>query len=132
MFKKPEILFFILSLISSCSYWSPNQTEQEDKIATSQPITYELSGVDKELKTTAHKKDYRLLAIAQRALLFPGVDADKVVELKKRCGYRVMSESSDVIKSSEDLQKQQELFVYAKTYNQRISKLCEQRNQVAE
>lgn len=70
------------------------------------------------------KKNFALLAFAGRATSFPGIDGESFA-LQKQCGYRLLANSSDALKSQSELSVRKQLYQYAKTYNQVISAACQ-------
>jgi hypothetical protein len=69
------------------------------------------------------KRDFTLLAFAGRATTFPGIE-DQSSILQQQCGYRLLANSSDALRSESELSLRKQLYQYAKTYNQMVSAAC--------
>lgn len=70
------------------------------------------------------KKDFTLLAFAGRATSFPGIDNESST-LQEQCGYRLLSHSSDALKSEDALRLRKKLYQYASTFNQLVIAACQ-------
>ena len=74
------------------------------------------------------KQDFTLLAFAGRVTSFPGIDGGSSL-LQQQCSYRLLSNSSDVLKSEKELTLRKKLYQYAATYNQLVLAACQKSNQ---
>lgn len=70
------------------------------------------------------KQDYTLLAFASRATSFPGMNSDSS-SLQQQCGYRLLPNSGDALRSESELILRKKLYQYAATYNQLIAAACQ-------
>lgn len=73
------------------------------------------------------KQDFTLLAFAGRATSFPGINNESY-SLRQQCGYRLLPESGDVLKSANDLSLRKQLYQYAAIYNQLVATACQESN----
>lgn len=78
----------------------------------------------KQIELAVEKNDYRLLALASRRLVFPGLEQEDTAKLKKMCGVRYVDKSPDIIKSIEEKQKRRDAYAFAKSFNQAMLKHC--------
>jgi hypothetical protein len=74
------------------------------------------------------KQDFNLLAFAGRVTSFPGIDGGSST-LQQRCGFRLLSDSSDALRSENQLKQRKKLYQYAATYNQLVADACQKNNQ---
>lgn len=70
------------------------------------------------------KQDFTLLAFAGRVTSIPGISND-AANLQRECGYRLLSNTSDAIKSENELQLRKKLYQYAATFNQLVAAACQ-------
>lgn len=72
------------------------------------------------------KGDFKLLAMANRVLSFPGLEGQEVdlPTLKQQCGYRVLQGSGDMLNSPQAAERHQKLQHYAHEYNQAMLAAC--------
>ncbi|MBU3004847.1 hypothetical protein [Paraglaciecola arctica] len=70
------------------------------------------------------KQDFTLLAFAGRVTTFPGLD-DASSSLQQQCGYRLLANSSDALRSPSELDLRKKLYQYAATFNQIVSAACQ-------
>ncbi|MFY8299632.1 hypothetical protein AAEU28_12765 [Pseudoalteromonas sp. SS15] len=80
--------------------------------------------ITKQIKQALEKNDYRLLALASRRLVFPGLEQEDSATLKTICGVRYVDNSTDIIKNTEDKQKRRDAYAFAKSFNLAILKHC--------
>ena len=73
------------------------------------------------------KQDFTLLAFAGRATSFPGIDSEASF-LQQQCGYRLLANSSDALRSENELHLRKKLYQYAAIYNQLVARGCQKRN----
>ena len=70
------------------------------------------------------QNDLRLLGLATRAVIIPGVDADQAVKYEQSCGLQLIEGISDVVRSDEHLRLMQKARAYALQYNAIIKTHC--------
>jgi hypothetical protein len=70
------------------------------------------------------KQDFTLLAFAGRVTSFPGIDNESS-PLQQQCGYRLLANSGDVLRSENELNFRKKLYQYAATYNRLIATACQ-------
>lgn len=73
------------------------------------------------------KLDFKLLAFAGRVTSFPGIDGESST-LQQLCGYRLLANSGDVLRSENQLSQRKQLYQYAANYNQLVSTACRGHN----
>lgn len=73
------------------------------------------------------KQDFTLLAFAGRVTTFPGINEGSST-LQQQCGYRLMANSSDALRSEDELRLRKQLFQYAATFNQLVAAACQKRH----
>jgi hypothetical protein len=74
------------------------------------------------------KQDYTLLAFAGRVTSFPGIDSESSA-LQQQCGYRLLANSGDALRSENELNFRKQLYQYASTYNRLVAIACQKNNQ---
>jgi hypothetical protein len=72
------------------------------------------------------KQDFTLLAFAGRVTSFPGID-NKLSTLSQQCGYRLLANSGDVLRSENELKFRKQLYQYSATYNQLVAAACQKK-----
>ena len=95
---------------------SPNQATDLEWLDDANP------SVDAHL--AIQKQNYTLLAFAGRATSFPGMNSDSST-LQQQCGYRLLPNSGDALRSESELILRKKLYQYAATYNQLIAAACQ-------
>ncbi len=70
------------------------------------------------------QNDLRLLGLATRAVVLPGVDGDNSYRYEQACGVRLIDGISDVVRSDEHLRLMQRAHGYALQYNAIIKTHC--------
>jgi hypothetical protein len=70
------------------------------------------------------KQNFTLLAFAGRATSFPGIDSDSTT-LQQQCGYQLLSNSGDAMRSENELSLRKKLYQYAAAYNQLVVAACQ-------
>ncbi len=70
------------------------------------------------------KNDLRLLGLATRAVVIPGVDKKDALKYEQHCGVQLIEGISDVVRSDEHLRLMQKARSYALQYNAIIKTLC--------
>jgi hypothetical protein len=73
------------------------------------------------------KQDFTLLAFAGRATSFPGIGNESST-LQQQCGYRLLANSGDALRSKEQLNLRKQLYQYAATFNQLVAAACQKNN----
>jgi hypothetical protein len=103
-----------------------NQSEElsKNQIADLKWLQYADPRADANL--AIQKPDFRLLAFAGRATSFPGIDNESSA-LQQQCGYRLLANSGDALRSENELNFRKQLYQYAATYNQLVAAACQKR-----
>ncbi len=70
------------------------------------------------------KNDLRLLGLATRAVVIPGVAKKDALKYEQHCGVQLIEGISDVVRSDEHLRLMQKARSYALQYNAVIKTLC--------
>lgn len=73
------------------------------------------------------KQDFTLLAFAGRVISFPGINNESST-LQQQCGYRLLANSSDALRSENELNLRKQLYQYAATFNQLVAAACQKNN----
>ena len=73
------------------------------------------------------KQDFTLLAFAGRATSLPGINSGSST-LQQQCGYRLLANSGDALRSQEQLNLRKQLYQYAATFNQLVAAACQKNN----
>ena len=74
------------------------------------------------------KQDFTLLAFAGRVTSFPGIDKESST-LHQQCGYRLLANSGDALRSEKELNLRKQLYQYAATYNLVVAAACQKSDQ---
>ena len=74
------------------------------------------------------KQDFTLLAFAGRVITFPGIN-EGASTLQQQCGYRLMANSSDALRSEDELRLRKQLYQYAAKFNQLVAAACQKNNE---
>lgn len=69
-------------------------------------------------------QDFTLLAFAGRATFFPGIDSESST-LQQQCGYRILANSGDAMRSQEQLTLRKKLYKYSAIFNQLVAIACQ-------
>jgi hypothetical protein len=70
------------------------------------------------------KQDFKLLIFAGRDSSYPGLEGEASV-LIEQCGYRLLTNTRDTLKSKNELSSRKQLYQYAVTYNQLMTAACQ-------
>jgi hypothetical protein len=75
------------------------------------------------------KQDFKLLAFAGRATSFPGLkeELSALSVLRQQCGYRLLANTSDALRSENQLTQRKKLYQYAATYNVLVAGACQKK-----
>ena len=68
--------------------------------------------------------DLRLLALATRSLIVPGIESSEQIQYEEACGIQLIEGISDVVRSDEHLRLMQKARSYAQQYNEVIKLHC--------
>ena len=68
--------------------------------------------------------DLRLLGLATRSVVIPGIEAEDVLKYEKACGVQLIEGFSDVVRSDEHLRLMQKARSYAARYNEIVKARC--------
>ena len=71
------------------------------------------------------KKDLRLLGLATRSVVIPGINEDDTLKYEEKCGVQLIEGISDVVRSDEHLRLMQKARSYALKYNAIIKSHCQ-------
>ena len=71
------------------------------------------------------QNDLRLLGLATRSVMIPGIDAADQIKYEEACGVQLIEGISDVIRSDEHLRLMQKARSYALKYNAIIRTHCQ-------
>ncbi len=69
--------------------------------------------------------DFRLMAMAQRSLVIPGVDREDSYRYELKCGINIMQGVTDVIRNQDHLELMKLAHRYALKYNAYMKQHCQ-------
>jgi hypothetical protein len=105
-----------------------NQSEElSDKQTTSLKWLY-YADPRADANFAIQKQDFTLLAFAGRVTSFPGIDNESST-LHQQCGFRLLANSGDALRSENELILRKQLYQYAATYNLVVAAACQKSNQ---
>ena len=79
----------------------------------------------KDAKAALDQRDFRLMALAQRSTVIPGVDVKQGLKYELRCGIKFVQGVTDVVTSDEHLRLMKLAHSYALKYNAIIKTRCQ-------
>ena len=85
----------------------------------------ETANAQQDAQTALDKLDFRLMAMAQRATVIPGIDGKQSMDYELKCGIKFIDGVSDVVTSDEHLRLMKLAYQYALQYNSIIKTRCE-------
>ena len=71
-----------------------------------------------------NKNDFRLMAVASRSTVIPGIDPAKARQYELHCGVIFMPGVGDTVRSKEQLRLMKKAYEYAGQYNEIIKQRC--------
>ncbi len=77
-----------------------------------------------DAQAALQKNDFRLMAIAQRSTVIPGVKASLARQYELHCGVKFLPGAGDAINSKEQLRLMEKAYEYAGQYNEIIKQRC--------
>ncbi len=80
--------------------------------------------VNEDIKKAIENSDFRFWVIATRITTIPGVNFKSQNILSYRCGQKSLPGMGDIIYSKTHQSYYQQALTYAKSYNQKMEKLC--------
>ena len=98
--------------------------------AVTQPAQDSLSRLDpanarRDALAALKQNDFRLLALPQRSLVIPGIDARRAKEYELKCGLRILEGAGDAVHNRDELQRMKQIRAYAEAYNQVVKTRCQ-------
>ena len=78
----------------------------------------------KDAEAALKKNDFRLMALAQRSTVIPGVDVKQGMKYELRCGVKFVEGVTDIVTSDEHLRLMKLAHSYALQYNAMIKTRC--------
>ncbi|MES9994300.1 MAG: glutamyl-tRNA amidotransferase [Candidatus Thiodiazotropha sp.] len=125
---KPTILLFVTTLLfSACQEMETidmSQLSPKEKKAVESLLWLQDADPDKQAAQALEKGDKRLLAMASRATLLPGIEPELHSKAKSICGIRYLEGSTDTVFGEIHLQLIQRATDYAAAYNKIVVKHC--------
>lgn len=110
------------------SFLSQVSEENQEKHNRSAELKWLLSADPiADANLAIQKQDFNLLAFAGRATSFPGIGS-ATSTLQQQCGYRLLPNSGDTLRSKSALSLRKRLYQYAAAYNQLIAAACQKIN----
>jgi hypothetical protein len=101
-----------------------NQDMEDDDIRSKELNWLNYADPKADANLAIEKQDFTLLAFAGRVTSFPGIESESSA-LQQQCGYRLLANSSDALKSENELKLRKKLYQYAATYNQLVAAACQ-------
>jgi hypothetical protein len=105
-----------------------NQSEELSKNQTADLKWLQYADPKADANLAIQKQDFTLLAFAGRVTSFPGID-NEVSTLQQQCGYRLLANSGDALRSEKELSLRKQLYQYAVTYNLLVATACQKNYQ---
>ena len=105
-----------------------NQSEELSKNQTADLKWLQYADPKADANLAIQKQDFTLLAFAGRVTSFPGID-NELSTLHQQCGYRLLANSGDALRSENELNLRKQLYQYAATYNLVVAAACQKSNQ---
>ncbi len=117
--KKILLTLSLVTAMSGCATDSSAINEYVKKLQWVNDADAEL-----DAKAALQKGDFRLMAMAQRGIVIPGVDQALTDQYELKCGIRLLEGVSDAVRGEEHLQLMQKAHTYAEQYNAIIKQHC--------
>lgn len=113
-------LFLIcLTALFSCTQGNSSVLkQQEQKVDNAQ--------VSLAIEKSITQGDFRLYNTQGRRIVVPGFETFSLSKLQQMCGIKPLAGTGDVLKSEEERLKRKAKYQFAKSYNQKIYKLCKE------
>ncbi|MES9838138.1 MAG: glutamyl-tRNA amidotransferase [Candidatus Thiodiazotropha sp.] len=125
---KPTIpLLFITLLFGACQEMERIDTSQlsaDEKKAVESLLWVEDADAGKQAAEALEKGDKRLIAMASRATMLPGIEPELQSKAKSICGIRYLDGSTDTVFGEIHLQLIQRASDYAAAYNKIVIEKC--------
>lgn len=113
------LLAVMVTFMTSCATDSTALSEHELK------LQWVLDANGQEDALSALKKgDFRLMAMAQRGIVIPGIDNDQKNQYELKCGIKMIDGISDTVRNEGHLELMKKAHSYAKQYNTVIKSRC--------
>jgi len=109
----------MVAALGGCATDSGAISEYENKLQWVKDADAEL-----DAKQALQKGDFRLMAMAQRGIVIPGVDQALSEQYELKCGIRLIDGVTDTVRGEEHLKLMQKAHSYAKQYNEIIKSRC--------
>ncbi len=77
-----------------------------------------------DAEAALQKNDFRLMAIAQRSTVIPGIKTSQARQYELHCGVKFLPGAGDTINSKEQLRLMEKAYEYAGQYNEVIKQRC--------
>jgi hypothetical protein len=101
-----------------------NLSEENDALQSKDLSWLNYADPKADANLAIEKQDFTLLAFAGRATSFPGIESESSI-LQQQCGYRLLANSSDALRSQSELHLRKKLYQYAATFNQLVAAACQ-------
>ncbi len=115
----PKSILSLLLIISLSACAGSNLTEPEKQLSWVRD-----ADPQQDAKNALSRGDFRLMAMAQRSLVIPGVKQQDSRDYELKCGVNIMQGVSDVIRSEGHLELMKMAHKYALRYNAMIKLHC--------
>ena len=117
--NKLLILLLLVTSITGCATNTRAMSEAEKQLLWVQD-----ANPQQDAEAALAKGDFRLMALAQRSLVIPGIDLESSRKYELKCGVIIMQGVSDVIRSEQHLELMKLAHSYALKYNAFIKMHC--------
>lgn len=117
--KKLLVTLSLVALLTGCATDSTALSEYEQKLQWVKD-----ANAIEDATAALSKGDFRLMAMAQRGIVIPGIDKDQRNQYELKCGIKLIDGISDTVRSQEHLKLMKMAQSYAKKYNAVIKQHC--------
>ncbi|MEW8431313.1 MAG: glutamyl-tRNA amidotransferase, partial [gamma proteobacterium symbiont of Ctena orbiculata] len=120
-------LLFMTLLFGACQEMERIDTSQlsaDEKKAVESLLWVEDADAGKQAAEALEKGDKRLIAMASRATMLPGIEPELQSKAKSICGIRYLDGSTDTVFGEIHLQLIQRASDYAAAYNKIVIEKC--------
>ena len=78
-----------------------------------------------DARAALDKNDFRLMAVASRSTVIPGIDPARARQYELHCGVIFMPGVGDTVRSKEQLRLMKKAYEYAGQYNEIVKQRCQ-------
>lgn len=118
--KKTLFLIFLVTIMTGCATDVSSMSKAEQQLQWIKDADPQL-----DASKALESGDFRLMGLAQRSVIIPGVPLDRMSQYELKCGVKIMEGVSDTVLNNEHLKLMQQAHKYALQYNAIIKTRCE-------